>query len=183
MKSARFDFLTAVLLKIQVSWDVVLCCWVSNLLLAQSHSVTSQKTWITMKWRLWYGKGMFPLFAYFHTQQEAIRNGKCMTIGILCNTLVSTHPLDRRLKKTEHWGASWYTSSHVIRVVIWRRKRWAGPVVHRQLAEKLLVSEGCCCLSLSVCWSTKNSALCMGTNNQWSKDTSGVSCRSLGYRY
>jgi len=30
MKSARFDFLTAVLLKIQVSWDVMLCCWVSE---------------------------------------------------------------------------------------------------------------------------------------------------------
>jgi len=37
MKSARFDFLTAVLLKIQFSCDVMLCCWVSNLLLAQSH--------------------------------------------------------------------------------------------------------------------------------------------------
>ena len=44
MKSARFDFFTAVLLKIQVSWDVTLCHLVSGFPRAQSHSVTSQKT-------------------------------------------------------------------------------------------------------------------------------------------
>jgi len=41
MKSARSDFLTAVLLKIQDSWDVT-CCWVSNLLLAQSQCHISE---------------------------------------------------------------------------------------------------------------------------------------------
>jgi len=47
---------------------------------------------------------MFPLFAYFHTQQEDISNvqvddtSNCLQYF----NLVSTHPLDRRLKKTEH---------------------------------------------------------------------------------
>jgi len=34
------------------------------------------------------GKECAPLFAYFHTQQEDIKNDKCMTLGIVWNTSI-----------------------------------------------------------------------------------------------
>jgi hypothetical protein len=70
MKSARFDFLTAVLLKIQVSWDVTLCCISEDL---NHHE---------MKIMIWE-RNVPSVCIFSHTEEEDIRNGKCMTLGIV----------------------------------------------------------------------------------------------------
>jgi hypothetical protein len=101
---ARFEVVTAALLKIQVFWDVTLCCWVSGSRCVKDHSVVmfrikwSKKSSCMGSYGVVYGYGWW-------VWQTGRVGGESVGVVVVWSgcTLWDGHMISVELYTCEHW--------------------------------------------------------------------------------